>query len=126
MSFNSWSKKQTARALDTYTATDTRRGNRRKRPARRMHVESLENRLLLAGDIEWVSQFGSFNAAADTARAVDSDGNVYVAGTVAGTLPGHASAGASDAFVRKYDAAGNEVWTRQFGSISNDEAVGVG
>src|SRR5262249_56504179 len=56
--------------------------------------------------------------------AVDASG-VYVAGETEGTLPGQASAGDVDAFVRKYDAAGNELWTRQFGTGRGDEAPGV-
>ena len=73
----------------------------------------------------WTRQFGAAGPASDYASAVDSDGNVYVAGRTSGTFPGHVSAGQGDAFVRKYDGLGNEVWTRQFGSSSNDEVFGV-
>ena len=52
---------------------------------------------------------------------MDSDGNVYVAGVTYGTLPGQTNSGNYDAFVRKYDADGNELWTRQFGSASFDD-----
>jgi hypothetical protein len=57
--------------------------------------------------------------------AVAADGSVYVAGATVGTFPGQTSAGSVDAFVRKYDAAGAEVWTRQFGTTSGDQARGV-
>ena len=56
--------------------------------------------------------------------AVDASG-VYVAGFTFGTLPGQTSAGGWDAFVRKYDATGTELWTRQFGTTSLDAANGV-
>ena len=46
---------------------------------------------------------------------VDSSG-VYVAGGTDGALPGQTSLGGTDAFVRKYDHQGNELWTQQFGS----------
>jgi hypothetical protein len=85
----------------------------------RMHLEQLEDRTVPSspGDIEWVRQFGSLRpASGGGGRAVDADGNVYIAGQVGGALPGQTSAGGDDAFVRKYDAAGNEVWTRQFGT----------
>ena len=36
--------------------------------------------------------------------------------------PGQAHAGVDDAFVRKYDAAGNSLWTRQFGTSAIDRA----
>jgi hypothetical protein len=62
----------------------------------------------------------------DEAREVAADATgVYVAGRTFGTLPGQASAGFNDGFVRKYDAAGNELWTRQLGSSSDDDARGV-
>ena len=57
--------------------------------------------------------------------AVDLDGNIYVAGITLGALMGQASAGHKDAFVRKYDASGQELWTRQFGSPETDRALGV-
>src|SRR5262249_25446536 len=49
---------------------------------------------------------------------------VYVAGTPYGSLEG-ASAGGSDAFVRKYDPDGFVLWTDQFGSAGSDAAQGV-
>ena len=82
----------------------------------RLRLESLEDRTLPSapGDIEWLRQFGSFAPAFDLGRAVDADGNVYLAGQVRGALPGQSSAGGGDAFVQKYDAAGNLLWARQF------------
>jgi autotransporter-associated beta strand protein len=78
------------------------------------------------GDIEWLSQFGGTLPVDESAQAVAADGNLYVVGETGGTLPGQSSAGGlADAFVRKYDAAGNELWTRQFGSSDSDAAVGV-
>ena len=65
--------------------------------------------------------------------AVDATG-VYVAGETGGALPGQTrtSGGGDDAFVRKYDRNGNELWTRQFGSagqfegrVGEDRASGV-
>src|SRR5262249_57141270 len=50
---------------------------------------------------------------------------VTVVGDTGGTLPGQVSAGGGDAFVRTYDADGNELWTQQFGTDSNDGAFGV-
>jgi hypothetical protein len=90
-------------------------------------LEGLEGRrLLAAGDIEWLHQFGSAGAPlADAAQAADADGNVYVAGNVAGFVSGQPSAGGQDAFLRKYDAAGNELWTRQFGSSGADSILGI-
>lgn len=59
---------------------------------------------------------------------VDSQGNAYVVGNTSGSLPGQIHLGGSDIFLRKYDAHGNEVWTRQFGTNGADfgEAVAIG
>ena len=80
-----------------------------------------------AGVEAWTRQFGGVGPASDIvqAQAPDADGNVYVVGSVGGPLPGQTSAGSTDAFVRKYDPAGNEIWTRQFGSSASDVALGV-
>lgn len=56
--------------------------------------------------------------------AVSGSGEVYVAGHTGGDLEGM-SAGAIDAFVRKYDGGGSIGWTRQFGSTSTDQAHAV-
>ena len=71
----------------------------------------------------WTREFGTvgFDGLADV--AVDAHGGVYVAGNTEGTLPGQTSVGGYDPFIRKYDATGNEVWTRQFGTPS---PAGVG
>jgi hypothetical protein len=84
-----------------------------------------------AGAVLWTRQFGGpagllvMTGNADSARAaaVDAAGNVYVVGSAEGVLD--AVVGARDAFVRKFDAAGNVLWTRQFGSASDDEATAV-
>jgi hypothetical protein len=74
------------------------------------------------GDELWTRQFGSsstYSSAFDYAHAITADSSgIYIAGDAGGTLPGQTSAGGVDAFVRKYDAGGNELWTRQFGSSS--------
>lgn len=78
-------------------------------------------------DIEWTREFGTLARATDTVQAVDVDaaGNVLVAGSTGGTLPGQVSAGGADAFVRMYDPGGVEIWTRQFGTAGNDQALAV-
>jgi hypothetical protein len=93
-----------------------------------VHLEQLEDRTLLTGpgDIEWLRQFGGFAPAQfDFGRAVDADGSAYIAGQARGALQGQTSAGGDDAFVQKYDADGNVLWTRQFGSSGFDQATGI-
>ncbi|MBX3188594.1 MAG: SBBP repeat-containing protein [Labilithrix sp.] len=72
-----------------------------------------------AGTVLWTRQFGTSEADFAQSVSVDASGNVIVGGRTFGALPGQTSAGASDAFVRKYDAAGTVLWTRQFGTATN-------
>jgi uncharacterized protein (UPF0548 family) len=77
-----------------------------------------------SGTLLWSRQFGS--ADSDHALAVSSDATgVYVAGFTDGALPGQTSAGGIDAFLVKYDADGNLLWTRQFGTSATDHGYGV-
>ena len=77
------------------------------------------------GNEIWTRKFGT--SLFDQVRAVSADaaGRVYVGGDVGATLPGQTSAGSTDAFVRKYDRDGNEVWTIQLGSPQRDSIGGV-
>jgi hypothetical protein len=74
------------------------------------------------GNEVWTRQFGTASIDRALGLALDATG-VYVSGLTNGTLPGQNSAGGRDAYVRKYDRDGNELWTRQFGSTSNDDAA---
>jgi hypothetical protein len=73
--------------------------------------------------IEWTDQFGTPSNDLALGIAVDSSG-AYVVGRTGGDLEG-TSAGDLDAFVRKYDSAGNVQWTDQFGTFVIDIAFGV-
>ena len=48
-----------------------------------------------------------------------------MAGLTFGAFPGQLSAGQADAFVRRSDANGTELWTRQFGSPDGDAAFAI-
>ena len=77
------------------------------------------------GNELWTRQFGSQSGPSASGVAVDGEGNVYVVGSASGALPGQTHLGKSDAYLRKYDADGNELWTRQFGSRGRDRAGAV-
>jgi uncharacterized protein (UPF0548 family) len=93
-------------------------------PGQRPGPDTFVVRYDVAGNPVWAHQFGSTSDDYVTGLAADATG-VYVAGNTGGALPGQRSAGAQDAFVVRYDAAGDQVWTRQFGSASDDYAHGV-
>ncbi len=77
------------------------------------------------GDEIWTREFGTsddFDSGNDV--SADTTG-VYVVGTVGASLPGQTSQGSTDAFIRKYNSDGDEIWTRQFGGSGSDAANGV-
>ena len=109
-----------------------RRRNRRPQPKRRrtLRAELLEDRRLLAGDLEvgWIDEFGTVGSqpSAEQAHAVQAEGSdIFVVGHTDGSLPSATGSGRQDAFVRRYDADQNILWTSQFGSSENESADGI-
>ena len=77
-----------------------------------------------SGNLLWTRQFGT--PSADFAVGVTvGGGGTYVVGYTGGQLPGQTPLGQSDAYVRKYNSSGNDVWTTQFGTSAQDAAFGV-
>lgn len=62
---------------------------------------------------------------AGRAIAVDSKGNVIVAGSTSGAFDGNAWSGAEDIIVVKFTSGLTKLWSRQFGTDSNDAAYGL-
>lgn len=76
-----------------------------------------------AGQVTWNRQFGT---AGDDA-VVDTDATpsgIYVVGYTDGAIAG-SSRGGRDAFLRKYNAFGRHLWTRQMGTAGSDSATAV-
>lgn len=59
------------------------------------------------------------------ANALDSAGNVVVAGFTTGAYGSNGLSGLYDAFVSKFDSSGQQVWATNIGSIDYDWAWGV-
>src|SRR5437667_93470 len=76
------------------------------------------------GNVVWTRRFSSQNGVGTYAVAFTGF-SVYVAGYTQGALSNETSAGGYDAFVRKYDTDGTELWTHQFGTSGNDFAWGA-
>ena len=77
------------------------------------------------GNMLWTRQFGTEDFDFAQALAIDDAGNIYVGGWTNGAMPGQTNAGEGDAFLRKYDSEGNEVWTWQFGTAGFDEVSSI-
>jgi hypothetical protein len=86
------------------------------------------------GSTVWGKSFGGKAVDGAYAVAADKQGNVYVAGTFSDTAnfdPGGSgnfrlvSAGGTDAFVLKVNAAGNVVWVKRIGGNGTDEGFGI-
>ncbi len=74
--------------------------------------------------VAWTRQVGTIDIDRANGVAADGAGNVYIAGLTYGSLAG-AKKGGSDAWVAKYDADGQVIWTRQLGTAAYDVAKGV-
>jgi hypothetical protein len=79
----------------------------------------------------WVERYGGTNADGGNAVAVDSSGNIVVAGYFYGTTDFRGSCGAltsaggSNIFIAKYSPSGTCLWAKRFGSTSAVEAKSV-
>ena len=81
-------------------------------------------KLSVTGAVLWSKQIGTSRDEAGEDVAVDAAGNALVVGETLGSLSGPSS-GANDIFVSKFDANGNLLWSKQFGSKGNDFAGGI-
>jgi hypothetical protein len=79
-----------------------------------------------AGTSQWTRAIASSDGSDRSfGVAADGAGNVYVVGDTSGNFAGSGNAGNNDAYVIKYDGAGNRVWARQFGTDGLDTAEAV-
>lgn len=86
-----------------------------------------------AGNFVWAKKIGGTGNDNSWGIALDNTGNVFVSGNFNGTCdmdPGPAlnnafSAGQTDVFILKLDAAGNYVWAKTMGGTDFDGAVGI-
>ncbi len=78
------------------------------------------------GSLQWTRQLGSsaIDASTYNSLAADAAGNVFLCGYTLGDLAG-TNQGGYDAYLAKYDAAGNLLWTEQFGTGSSDYSYSV-
>jgi hypothetical protein len=77
------------------------------------------------GGVLWTRQFGSTGSDLPFGLAVDADDDLVVAGYTDGAFDGWSTTGGLDAWVVKYDIDGVFIWSRQFGTSSDDYVLGV-
>jgi catechol 2,3-dioxygenase-like lactoylglutathione lyase family enzyme len=70
----------------------------------------------------WFRQLGTNADDITFAAAPDGSGGVYVGGWTGGNLGG-SNAGSYDAWLARYDSAGNQLWIRQLGTNADDLAL---
>jgi hypothetical protein len=71
------------------------------------------------GTMSWTRQLGTSGHDQSTAIVVGALGNVYVVGGTQGSLAA-TNAGDYDVWIAKYSNSGSLLWTRQFGTSSDD------
>jgi hypothetical protein len=77
------------------------------------------------GELIWARQLGTTAVDVNRGIAIDRDGHVYVVGGTNGNLGGN-NLGGLDAYIAKYDNDGNLLWTRNIGTVGdNDSLVSV-
>jgi hypothetical protein len=74
--------------------------------------------------VQWISQFGTSFGDLSHGVFADETGNVYATGATEGDLAAP-NPGDYDVFLRKFDSAGNVLWTRQLGTQTFDYGYGV-
>lgn len=88
-----------------------------------------------SGNYLWAKSFAASPTGSETPDCLTTDdkGNIYMVGGYAAFIdmdPGAGTAmlngkGNVDAFIAKYDSAGNYVWAKSIGSLGDDGAMGV-
>lgn len=78
--------------------------------------------------LDWVKTYGGVSSESAKILRNDSDGNLYIIGNFMGTVdfdPGigivnRTSLGGNDVYILKLNNAGNFLWVKTFGGVSND------
>ncbi len=78
-----------------------------------------------AGTQSWIRQFGSPSTEGVGKPLLTASGDVFVVGDTLGSMGANANLGVYDAWVAKYDAAGNQQWLKQIGTDATDSVVAL-
>ncbi|MDW8308677.1 MAG: SBBP repeat-containing protein, partial [Verrucomicrobiales bacterium] len=78
-----------------------------------------------AGTRQWSALFGAVEIDEPFGIACDNDGNVFVTGWTDGSIEGNPYLGNGDNVLAKYDANGNRLWLRVWGTANKDTGYSV-
>mgnify|MGYP001307160468 CR=1 FL=1 len=78
-----------------------------------------------SGIKQWTKQLGTSSDDLGIGVTTDSSDNIYLTGYTKGGLDGNTNSGDYDIFLVKYNSSGKKQWTKQLGTSSYDEGVGV-
>lgn len=76
-------------------------------------------------NVQWIKEFGSSGPDYLQGIACDPAGNICITGYTETSLAGNRHIGGADIFVAKYDATGQELWTRQLGTAASDQGAAI-
>jgi hypothetical protein len=77
------------------------------------------------GTLLWSRQWGSAGSDGARSLALAANGDVLVAGDTEGSFDGYLSNGGRDAFLTRYSAEGEQLWSAQWGSASEEFSLSV-
>ncbi len=77
------------------------------------------------GDQLWIKQLGTTGDEYVTGMTIDSNEDIYITGSTTGDLDGNTNAGDSDIFLIKYNKLGEKLWSKLFGTISQDSSSDI-
>ena len=113
-----------ADASGIYVTGHTRRATKDLPPSRPTETDGFIRKYNAAGDEQWTDLFDT--GGDDEGHGIAVGGSaVYVVGTTAGAFEGHSNSQGFDVLVRKYDTAGEEQWTDQFGGETSAFGYGI-
>ncbi|MDC3979943.1 hypothetical protein [Polyangium jinanense] len=92
-------------------------------------LDILLAKLTPKGEVVWAKRFGDSALQQANAIAIDKSGAIYVGGRVLGAVDFGGgvltSKGSDDAFVAKFDANGDHVWSKLFGDTASQEVTSI-
>lgn len=82
-------------------------------------------KLTVDGTTVWTKQWGASFFDYGNSMAFDKDENIFVVGATRGSFDGNINLGGKDIFLTKWNSDGTIDWTKQWGTLGDDEANAI-